>query len=276
MRGGHAEVHGEKRRKMNVSTPCRIVSLEPSITAMLYALGQQARVVAVSRYCPRLLDVGDKPQLPSTWSAKADDILRHEPDLVLASVPYAAETIMALLQARLNLFCLYPERLADVYTHLAWLGNLTGAADPAQQQIAAMQARLAAIAEAAAGRPRPRVYVEMWPQPLMNSIAWVKELVEIAGGEFVPAVPGQQLSSEAVIAADPELIIVAWAGVADPDLQKVISRPGWEKIRAVRNDRVHTLNEILLNAPGPNLVDGGEQLAALIHYARFPSHQAPD
>jgi iron complex transport system substrate-binding protein len=231
---------------------------------MLYALGQQERVVAVSRYCSRLLDVGDKPQLPSTWSIKPDDILPHAPDLVLASVPYAAETITALLQARLNLFCLYPEQLADVYTHLTWLGNLTGAAEQAAQQIAAMQSRLAAIAKTTTGCPRPRVYVEMWPQPLMNSIAWVKELVELAGGEFVPTAPGQQIGSEEVVTADPEIIIVAWAGVAQPDLAKVTARPGWEKIAAVQNGRIHTVNEILLNAPGPNLVDGAEALAAIM------------
>jgi iron complex transport system substrate-binding protein len=250
---------------MKPTAPRRIVSLEPSLTAMLYALGQQARVVAVSRYCSRLLDVGDKPQLPSTWSIRPDDILPHEPDLVLASVPYAAETITALLQARLNVFCLYPERLADVYTHLTWLGNLTGAAEQAQKQISTMQARLAAIATAVTGHPRPRVFVEMWPQPLMNSVAWVKELVEIAGGEFVPAAPGQEISSDEVITADPEVIIVAWAGVAEPDLAKVVSRPGWERIAAVRNGRVHPIDEILLNAPGPNLADGAEQLATLIH-----------
>jgi iron complex transport system substrate-binding protein len=249
---------------MKPTTPQRIVSLEPSITAMLYALGQQERVVAVSRYCSRLLDVGDKPQLPSTWSIKPDDILPHAPDLVLASVPYAAETITALLQARLNVFCLYPERLADVYTHLTWLGNLTDAAERAQQQIATMQSRLAAIAKTAAGHSRPRVYVEMWPQPLMNSVTWVKELVELAGGEFVPAAPGQQISSDEVITADPEIIIVAWAGVAEPDLAKVTARPGWEKVTAVQNGRIHAINEILLNAPGPNLADGAEQLAAII------------
>jgi iron complex transport system substrate-binding protein len=254
-----------KNTIMKPTTPHRIVSLEPSITAMLYALGQQERVVAVSRYCPRLLDVGDKPQLPSTWSIKPDDILPYAPDLVLASVPYAARAITALLQARLNVFCLYPERLADVYTHLTWLGNLTGAVEQAQQQIAIMRARLAIIAEAAAGRLGPRVYVEMWPRPLMNSVTWVKELVAIAGGEFVPAEPGQQISSEAVIEADPDLIVIAWTGVADPDLDKVISRPGWEKIAAVKNGRIYCFNEILLNAPGPNLADGAEQLAALIY-----------
>jgi iron complex transport system substrate-binding protein len=254
-----------EKTTMNPTTPRRIVSLEPSITAMLYALGQKERVVAVSRYCSRLVDIGDKPQLPSTWSIQADDILPHEPDLVLASVPYAAATITALLQARLNVFCLYPERLADVYTHLTWLGNLTGAAEQAQAQIAAMQARLAAIATAVTGHPRCRVFVEMWPQPLMNSVAWVKELVEIAGGKFVPAAPGREISSDEVITADPEVIIVAWAGVAEPDLDRVISRPGWEKIAAVRNGRVHPIDEILLNAPGPNLADGAEQLAALIH-----------
>jgi iron complex transport system substrate-binding protein len=243
----------------------RIVSLEPSVTAILFALGQGKRLVAVSEWCERLADVGDRPRLPSTWSARPEDILRLEPDLVIASVPYRAETIVELLRARLNLLCLYPERLQDVYAHIVWLGRLTDAADEAARVIARMQADFEAIRQQVAGLRRPCVYVEMWPKPPMSSPGWVAELVEIAGGEFVPKEPGRAVTDEEIIQADPEIIVVAWAGVAHPPLEQVSQRAGWDQVNAVREGRVVAVDEIWLNAPGPNLARGAQLLADAIH-----------
>jgi len=242
----------------------RIVSLEPSVTATLFALGQEHRLVAASAYCSRLVDVGARPQLSPTWSAQPQEIAALRPDLVIASVPYRTEAVAGLLQAGLDVLCLYPKRLADVYAHVAWLGRLTGAKEAARRVVAGMQAGFEAIRRQTAGRARPKVYVEMWPKPPMSSPPWVADLVEIAGGEFVPADPGRTVSDEEVIAADPELIVVAWAGIPEPDLQQVPLRPGWGKISAVRKGYVVAIDEIWINAPGPNLLKGARLLAEAI------------
>lgn len=243
----------------------RIVSLEPSVTATLFALGRQDRLVAVSEWCHRLVDVGDLPRLPSTWSAKPEDVVGLEPDLVIASVPYRAETIVEFLRAGLDVLCLSPQRLEDVYAHILWLGRLADAADEAKRVIAGMQAEFEAIRRRVAGLPRPRVYVEMWPKPPMSSPAWVAELVEIAGGAFVPQGPGRQVADQEMRRADPEIVVVAWAGVTDPPLARVLRRPGWEQISAIQEGRVVAVDEILLNAPGPNLARGVHLLAGVIH-----------
>ncbi len=240
----------------------RIVSLEPSVTAALFALGQEHRLVGVSTYCSRLVNVGDRPQLSPTWSAHPEEIVALKPDLVIASVPYRAETIAGLLQAGLDLLCLYPKRLADVYDHIVWLGRLTGAEDVARRVVAELQDTLRVIRERSGGAGcRPRVYAEMWPRPLMSSPPWVAELVEIAGAEFVPAGPGRTVSDEEVIAADPEIILVAWAGVDNPRVDQIGRRPGWHRISAVRTGRVVAVDEIWINAPGPNLARGAWLLA---------------
>jgi len=187
----------------------RIVSLEPSVTATLFALGQAHRLVAVSAYCSRLVDVGERPQLPPTWSARPSEIAALEPDLVIASVPYRVEAVAGLLQSGLDVLCLYPKRLADVYAHIGWLGRLTGAEETARHVVADMQATFDTIRRQAAARSRPRVYVEMWPKPPMSSPRWVAELVEMAGGTFVPANPGRTVTTEEIAAADPQAIIVA-------------------------------------------------------------------
>lgn len=243
------------------TSPCRIVSLEPSVTAIVYALGQQERLVAVSKYCERLVDVGDKPRLAPTWSADAQAIAALAPDLVIASVPYRSESINALLQARLNVLMLYPQRLQDVYAHILWLGRLCQASERAQALVAEMQTALQAL-RPPQHRPRPRVYYEVWPQPLISAPGWVADLIDLVGGQCLAT--SSPVSEQDILAADPEIIIVAWAGIEPQRPDVVLQRPGWEHVTAVRQRRVIPANEIRLNAPGPNLLEGARELATII------------
>jgi iron complex transport system substrate-binding protein len=249
----------------------RIVSLEPSVTATLIALGQRHRLVSVTRHCHRLVDVGNLPQLDTTWSVKADAIAPLAPDLVVAATPYQAGSVDELLRAHLNVLCLYPQTLADVYVHIRWLGCLCDVSDRADALVAVMQAGLAALQVAAQGKPHQRVYVEGWPQPLISAAPWIAEIVEVLGGEVVPQPAGRQVDEPEVIRGDPQVIILNWAGMENIDPASVISRPGWERIDAVRDGRVVAVNEILLNAPGPNLVEGALQVWG----ALYPDEPAP-
>jgi iron complex transport system substrate-binding protein len=117
----------------------RIVSLEPSATATLVALGQRGRLVGVSRYCHRLVDVAGLPQLDTTWSVKAEEVAALNPDLVIAATPYQAGQVDRLLKARLNVLCLYLQSLADVYAHISWLGRLCGVSDWADDLVTRME-----------------------------------------------------------------------------------------------------------------------------------------
>ena len=204
----------------------RIVSLEPSVTATLIALGQRHRLVSVTRHCRRLAEVGDLPQLDTTWSVKADAVAALAPDLVVAATPYQAGSVDELLKAHLNVLCLYPQTLADVYAHIAWLGRLCDVSDRADALAARVQAGLAALQAAARGKPRQRVYVEEWPQPLISAAPWIAEIVEMLGGEVVPQPTGRQVDEREVIQDDPQVIILNWAGMENIDPVRVTSRPG--------------------------------------------------
>lgn len=244
----------------DISMIARIVSLEPSITATLIALEQRHRIVAVTRYCHRLVDVTGLPQLETTWSVKADDVAALAPDLVIAATPYQAGKVDELLKAGLNVLCLYPQLLADIYAHISWLGRLCDVAELADTLITQMQTDLADLSQQSTDRPRQRVYIEEWPKPLMNAAPWIAEIATLLGGQVVPQPPGRQVAASEIIEADPELIILNWAGVDKIDPNKVLNRTGWENISAVRTGRVVAVNEILLNAPGPNLVKGAQQI----------------
>lgn len=204
--------------------------------------------------------MADLPQLETTWSVKADEVVALAPDLVIAATPYRAGKIDEILKAGLDVLCLYPHTLADIYKHIGWLGRLCDASDQADALVKQMQTDLADLSRRAEDRPRPRVYVEAWPKPLMNAAPWIAEIVERLGGQVVPQPPGRQVAAQEVIEADPEVIILNWAGVDKIDLAQVLNRAGWETVSAVQAGRVVAVNEILLNAPGPHLVEGAREV----------------
>jgi iron complex transport system substrate-binding protein len=243
----------------------RIVSLEPSVSAIISALGRADCLVGVSTWCDRFVDVGDRPRLGTTWCADADEIKALEPDLVVASVPYRAESVSELLKAGLDVLCLYPRHLGDVFAHIVTLGRLTDAAEEAERLVGSMQDSLEAIRSRTGALPRPRVYVEIWNDPLMSASPWVADLVGIAGGQCVPPRPGRHVSAQEVLTADPQIIIVAWAGIADPSLDEVMQRPGWDRLEAVRDGKVFVIDEMMINVPGPNLVCGAQLLLSCLH-----------
>ncbi|MDQ7029529.1 MAG: ABC transporter substrate-binding protein [Ardenticatenia bacterium] len=250
---------------MNPSFP-RLVSLEPSITATLLALNRHHLLVAGSEHDRRLLgdQVAHLPVVPSTWAVRAADVLQFHPDLVIASVPFREQSLAELLKAGLHVLSLYPRDLASVYQTIRLLAALTDARKAGEQIVADMQATFEHLRTLTAHRPPTRVYVETWPRPLISAPLWVAELVEIVGGRFVPPGPGRQVTEDEVITADPEVIVVAWPGVDNPPLERVYARPGWEDVAAIRNRRVVAVNEIVLNAPGPNLVHAAHLLADVI------------
>jgi len=174
------------------------------------------------------------------------------------------ESVEALLRAGLNVLALYPQRLEDVYNNIRLLAALLDARERGDELIADMELRFARLWEASSQKSPVRVFMEVWPRPLMNGPAWHADLLSIVGGEFVPPGPNRRLDENEVIEADPEVIVVVWPGVDDPPLRRVYERPGWEEVSAIREKRVVTVPEIWVNAPGVNLARGAEWLAEAI------------
>ncbi len=256
--------------------PRRIVSLQPSATAMLAALGQLDRLVACTKYCTDLcpeLARRNLAILPDSWSANQQAILAVRPDLVIAAVPYQARAVVEILQCGIRFLGLAPRTLADIYTDLAIIAGVVGAAERGEEKIGEMQREIEAMRQRTRGQSRPRVFCEEWGKPLMVSQRWVAELVEAAGGDFV-GVPGSETTPEAVLAEDPEVLVAAWCGAGDRvPLEKLIRRRHWSTMRAAQHGRVYCIRDEFLNTPAPTLVHGLRALAAAIHPRDFP--QAP-
>jgi iron complex transport system substrate-binding protein len=205
-----------------------------------------------------------------SWTADANEIIAAKPDLVIAAVPYQEKSVAEILKAGARFLGLAPKTLSDIYTDIVAIAGIMGVPKRGEEVVSAMQADIDRIRTQTAGLPRPRVFCEEWPKPLIASQVWVAELVEIAGGSFV-SIPGVQTTAESVAAADPDVLIAAWCGAGDRvPLQKIVRDRNWTNLRAVREGRVHCIRDELLNTPAPTLIAGLYALAAAIHPERFP------
>ena len=247
----------------------RIVSLAPSATAILCAIGAKRALVGVTRWCGDVAPVGKLPKLGDCWHMDSvSEIVRLKPTLVIGSVPYKQETVAKLLEQPFPFLAMNPRTLADIEADIHLLGGITQKAAAAKRLIQKMRRTFSEIGkQARRWKPRLRVYCEAWPNPRISSPPWVAELVNICGGEMVVP-PGEKTTEAQVAAARPEVIVLAWAATgtkADP--KQAYKVTGWKDVPAIRNGNVYVISDELLNTPGPPLVEGAGELYKLCHSA---------
>ena len=253
-------------------TPRRIVSLQPSATAILAAIGRLDRLVACTKYCadvcPEVAPLG-LTIVHDSWTADTRQISDAHPDLVIAAVPYQEKAVSEILRTGARFLGLAPKTLADIYTDIATISGVVGAWDRGEQVIADMQREIDATSAKTAAMFRLRVFCEEWGKPLIASQPWVAELVQAAGGTFV-GTPGMQTSSDDVLREDPDVLVAAWCGAGDRvPLEKMVRDRGWSEMRAAEQGRVYCIPDEFLNTPAPTLLRGLHALAAAIHPEAF-------
>jgi iron complex transport system substrate-binding protein len=209
-----------------------------------------------------------------SWSARADQIMAAEPDLVIASVPYRLESVAEVLKSGVPFLGLAPKNLDTVYKDIMTIARVMGlesrsASEQGTAVVAKMEKEVQAMWQRTMGLDRPLVYCEEWGKPLILSQTWVAELVEAAGGRFFGQ-PGKHTTEEEVAAANPDVIVAAWCGAGDRvPLEKIIPKRGWEHTKAAKNGRVYCINDEFLNTPASTLIQGLHALAAAIHPEMF-------
>jgi iron complex transport system substrate-binding protein len=249
-------------------TAQRIACLQPSATVILDAIGELERVVACTRYCADLVPAvrsGGRAILADSWTANAEQIVAVNPDLVIAAVPYQEKAVAEILKAGARFLGLAPKTLADIYTDIATIAGTVGASDRGESVIDATRQKIGEIRGRADNSPRLRVFCEEWGKPLIASQAWVRELVEAAGGEFL-GVAGDRCKAGEVASLDLEVVIAAWCGAGDRvPLEKIVAERGWQQTSAARSGRVFCIRDEYLNTPAPTLLRGLDSLAWAIH-----------
>jgi len=256
--------------------PRRIVSLAPSNTEILFALGLGDRVVGVTEYCNYPPETEGKEKIGGFNTPDLERIVALAPDLVLASGIHEKEVIPGLEEMGLTAFALEPEGLADIVESVRVVGAITGRETAAAEIAAQMESRLEAITDETKDVERtPRVFYVTWHDPLwsVGSGNMIHELIEKAGGEniFQDVTGHTVVDLEAVLLRDPE-VIIACSGHGEAG-----DRPfGWVKqearlgVTAARRDnRVYEVDGDLVSRPGPRAVDALEWFAYFIHPELF-------
>lgn len=254
----------------------RIASLQPSVTLTLAALDKLDQLCACTKYCiealPSLATYKLKI-LHDSWTANTDEILAANPDLVIASVPYRMESLAAILKSGLPVLTLAPHNLDDIYKDIRLIAAIVSAYGEGEALVARMKSAIEMTRQRSLARTHtPIVYCEEWGKPLIHSQHWVAELVEAAGGRYLGE-PGTHTTSEAIVEADPDVLLFAWCGAGDRvPLEKVISQRNWHHLRPVRERRVFCIPDEFLNTPGPGLLEGLASIAAATHPDLYPLH----
>jgi iron complex transport system substrate-binding protein len=253
--------------------PARIVSIAPSNTEVLYALGLEDRVVGVDSYSNYPPAATEKPQVGDYIAPDLERIVAAEPDLVLATAVHLERVVPQLETLGLPTAVLEPLNLDEVLASIELVGEMSGESARARDLVCSLQSRVDAVETAVAGAAPTRVFFELSPDLFTAGPgSYIDDLGNRAGGANVAAAAGEmwpQLSAEAVVSADPEVIVLMdhEAGIT-PEI--VAARPGWQGMSAVEDGRIVPILSDLVARPGPRVVDGLEAIAVALHPDRFP------
>src|SRR5437773_650975 len=253
--------------------PERVVSVGPSITAFLFALGAGPRVVGVDDFSDEPVEAASREHVGGI-KVNFEKVVALKPDLVF-SVKFSDGTIEKLQAASLNVLVVDPQSVSDVAKTATLLGKAVGADGEAlarsiQQRVDAVKAKTANVAN------RPRVYHELDASDpakifTVGPGSYINDLIDIAGGTNIAARAASaypQLSAEEILKTDPEIIVLA-ADVYSPKPSDVAARQGWSIIAAVKNNRIVTIDPNLINRPGPRVGEAAEAYAKLVHPELF-------
>lgn len=254
--------------------PKRIVCLTEESTETLYLLGAQDRIVGISAFTTRPEQARrEKPVVSAFTSANVDRIKELKPDLVIGFSDIQAEIAKRLIAEGTEVWITNQRSIDEILATIVRLGSLVGKNEASRKLADQLRDNINKVKARSSSRTaQPRIYFEEWYDPMISGIRWVSELIEIAGGQDV----FQELSRyglakdriiqdpNTVIEKDPDLIIGSWCGKKFRP-EKVVSRPGWENITAVKNNALFEMDSSIILQPGPAaLSEGLEQFTAVI------------
>ncbi len=254
----------------------KIVSLAPSNTEILFAVGAGKQVIAREDFSNFPKEAAALPSIGGNMGKyDLEAITKLQPDLILASPLTPPETIKSLTDITPNVFVLpNPTDLEGLYTNLSTVGMLTGHQADANKLVADLRARAKAVIDKVAGaKDKPKVFYELdatdpakpWTS---GPGTFIDLLIGLAGGQNIgSSLKGDyvQISQEELIVQNPDVILLGDSLYGGVKPEQVAARPGWGVINAVKNQRVLEFNDDLVSRPGPRMIQGLEELAKILH-----------
>ncbi|PMS34421.1 cobalamin-binding protein [Paraburkholderia rhynchosiae] len=254
----------------------RVISLAPHVTELLYAAGGGAKIVGAVSYSDYPPEAKQLPRVGDNKALDLERIVALKPDLIVVwRHGNAQRQLDRLRDLHIPLFFSEPHRLDDVAVSLTKLGQLLGTSATAERAAAAYRQDIASLRAQYAKRQAVSVFYQVWDQPLMtlNGEHMVNDVIELCGGRNVfaklqPVVP--TVSTEAVLAANPEAIVTAAPGATKPDtaLPQLGAWRAWPRLSAVANNNLFAIDGDLINRPAPRIAQGAKQLCEDLDIAR--------
>jgi len=252
------------------SEPRRIVSLAPSNTEIVYALGLVDRLVGVTTFCDYPAEVAEIGKIGDFIQPNIEAITAADPDLILMTTGVQADVIEQLEGTGAAVLAVDPKSLEDLFASILIVGQATATQDVADELVAGMQSELKEISAAVADRERVRVFIEISQNPLFTAgaVTLINDLINAAGGENVVTQEGYVgYSLEQLVTDDPAAYLATKGSMSDP--ADLAQRQGFAGLSAVKNDRVYVLEDNLVSRPGPRVVQGVRQIAESLHPEAF-------
>lgn len=266
-------------RKVTIEKmPVRIVSLAPSNTEILFALGLGGRVVGVTTYCNYPEEAKKKEKIGGFSNPSIEKIVFLEPDLVVAASIHK-DLIGQVEQLGVPVILLDTKSISGVLRSIQLVGRATGENQAAARLVMDLARRIDGVSRKVRSLPlrgRPRVFYEVWYEPIMTAGpgSLIDDLISLAGGVNIAHDAGvayPEYSLEFLIMRNPEVMIHSY-GHADSSAstkEEIAKRRAWGSILAVEKGRIYFVNADLVTRPSPRIVDGLEEMAKAIHPELF-------
>ena len=254
--------------------PQRVVSMAPSVTETLYALGLEDAIVAVTPYCDYPPAAQHKTHLGGTHPS-AEQILALKPDLVLVPQDFILPDLLQNLdRVKVPVFVLKSLQLEDVLAQIQIISRMFQQGKVGDELVAAMRTRWNSIRERTQTWPRPRVLYVLNSSPLQTAGpgTFIHQLIETAGGMNIGGAMSStypRLALEEALSRDPEILVFPVGTAEGIPLEEQAQWRRWTTLSAVKADRLVSVPSVLVDRPGPRLVDGLESLARAIHPEAF-------
>ena len=264
-------VDGLGRNVIITKYPERIVSLAPSNTEILFALGLGDKVVGVTTWCEYPPEAKTREKIGSYASVDMERVVNLKPDLTLAD-PYQMEVVGKLESLDLTVIVLDAKDIEEILRNILLVGKVTGQEDDASKLVAEMEQRMEVIAgktSTLAEDQKPTVLYIYEPFWIAGFETFADDLIKRAGGINIASDVERcaQVSLEFITGRNPDVIICS-AGYA-PTYEVVVNEPAFQQVNAVKNSRVYSIDYHIAETPGPRIVDALEQIAKFIHPEMF-------
>ncbi len=256
--------------------PRRVLSLAPSLTEMLFAIGLDEQIVGVTNFCNYPPAAANKPKVGYTHP-NLESLLALRPDMVAAPGELLRADVLAKLEElKVPTFVFEAKSLEHVLAHMHTLGRIFERSSAADALTRHMRERIAEVSRRVESRERKRVLYVLSSQPLITvgPNSYIHQMIELAGGINVAAGtsgPYPRLNMETVLEKDPEVLVFPVGSTESVPESEQQTWKRWTGLSAVQRQRLHVVSSDALNRPGPRVVDGLEQLAHAIHPEAFAS-----